>query len=101
MSNTQEKRQFTSEEWSYLTNYFVGNNYRFRENIVIPKNLGPIKIKSNEEKMIESFFESCTFKTIMSCVAGKNNLKFHFHIGSLNCLYFRLWLGSCNWFIFV
>ncbi|KAJ8982249.1 hypothetical protein NQ317_013551 [Molorchus minor] len=36
-----EKRQFTAEEWTYLTNYFVGNNYRHRENIIIPKKPGP------------------------------------------------------------
>ncbi|XP_018572385.1 mitochondrial import inner membrane translocase subunit Tim22 [Anoplophora glabripennis] len=70
MSNPQEKRHFTNEEWSSLTKYFVGNNYRYRENIIIPKNLGPVQIKSNEEKMVESFFESCFFKSLMSCVVG-------------------------------
>ncbi|CAG9772746.1 unnamed protein product [Ceutorhynchus assimilis] len=64
------KRQFTPEEWIYLTNYFVGNNYRYRENIIIPRNLGPVHIKTNEEKMVEAFFEGCPFKVIMSCVAG-------------------------------
>ncbi|KAL1502856.1 hypothetical protein ABEB36_007936 [Hypothenemus hampei] len=64
------KRLLTPEEWSTLTNYFVGNNYRYRENIIIPRNLGPVQIKSNEEKMVETFFESCPFKVIMSCVAG-------------------------------
>ncbi|XP_050305364.1 mitochondrial import inner membrane translocase subunit Tim22-like isoform X2 [Anthonomus grandis grandis] len=64
------RRQFTPEEWTKLSNYFVGNNYRYRENIVIPRNLGPVQIKTNEEKMVEAFFESCPFKVIMSCVAG-------------------------------
>ncbi|KAB0791697.1 hypothetical protein PPYR_03497 [Photinus pyralis] len=64
------KRQLTPEEWLSLTNYFVGNNYRYRENIIIPKSLGPIKIKTNEEKMVESVFESCPFKSAMSCVIG-------------------------------
>lgn len=76
MSNSQEKRQFTNEEWTFLTKYFVGNNYRYRENIIIPKNLGPVQIKSNEEKMVESFFESCFFKSLMSCVVGKYPLDF-------------------------
>ncbi|CAH1382352.1 hypothetical protein MTP99_006318 [Tenebrio molitor] len=71
MSSPQEnKRQLTPEEWSYLTQYFVGNNYRYRENIIIPKNLGPVRIKTNEEKMVEAFFESCPFKSLMSCVIG-------------------------------
>lgn len=71
MTSKEEKRSFTPDEWTFLTKYFVGNNYRYRDNIIIPKNLGPIQIKSHEEKMIETFFESCFFKTFMSCVAGK------------------------------
>lgn len=70
MSNPQERRPFTTEEWTHLTNYFIGNNYRYRENIIIPRNLGPVQIKTNEEKMVESFFESCAFKSTMSCVGG-------------------------------
>ncbi|XP_056638943.1 mitochondrial import inner membrane translocase subunit Tim22 [Diorhabda carinulata] len=70
MSESQEKRQFTAEEWDYLTKYFVGNNFRYRQNIIIPKSVGPIQIKTNEEKMVESFFESCMFKSMMSCVVG-------------------------------
>ncbi|XP_060533806.1 mitochondrial import inner membrane translocase subunit Tim22 [Cylas formicarius] len=70
MSDLPQKRPFTPEEWSYLTSYFVGNNYRYRDNIIIPKNLGPVQIKTNEEKMVEAFFESCPFKVIMSCVVG-------------------------------
>lgn len=68
----QEKRSFTAQEWDYLIKYFVGNNFRYRENIIIPKSVGPVQIKTNEEKMVESFFESCTFKSLMSCVVGKN-----------------------------
>uniref|UniRef100_A0A1B6E2J3 Mitochondrial import inner membrane translocase subunit TIM22 n=1 Tax=Clastoptera arizonana TaxID=38151 RepID=A0A1B6E2J3_9HEMI len=50
--------------------YFVGNNQRYRENIVIPAMFGAVKIKTREEKMIESVFESCPFKSAMSCVVG-------------------------------
>lgn len=57
-------------KWSFLIKHFVGNTYRYRENIIIPKNLGPVVIKTKEEKMIESFFEGCPFKTVMSCVIG-------------------------------
>lgn len=67
---TQEKRQMTPEEWLSLSNYFVGNNYRYRENIIIPKSFGPVRIKTNEEKAVEAVFESCAFKAFMSCVIG-------------------------------
>lgn len=69
-SPDSQKRQLTPEEWLTLTNYFVGNNYRYRENIIIPKALGPVKIKTKEEKMVEAAFESCPFKSAMSCVIG-------------------------------
>lgn len=71
MSNiTEPNRDLTSEQWSSFMQHFVGNNYRYRENIIIPKNQGPVQIKTNEEKMVESFFESCPFKSMMSCVMG-------------------------------
>lgn len=70
MENPQEKRELTPEEWISLTKYFVGNNYRYRENIIIPKTLGPVRIKTNEEKAVEAVFESCPFKSLMSCVIG-------------------------------
>lgn len=68
--NSENNQHFNDVTWSYLIRHFVGNTYRYRENIIIPKNLGPIVIKTKEEKMIESFFEGCPFKTMMSCVIG-------------------------------
>jgi len=50
--------------------FLVGNQQRFRENIIIPRMLGPVQIKTIEEKRIESVMESCAFKSIMSCVIG-------------------------------
>lgn len=44
--------------------------FRYRENIVIPNFMGPPKIKTNEEKLIESTVESCFFKSFMACVLG-------------------------------
>lgn len=70
MEAQQEKRQLTPEEWMDLMRHFVGNNYRYRENIIIPKTLGPVQIKTEEEKMVEAIFESCPFKSLMSCVIG-------------------------------
>ncbi|KYN29388.1 PREDICTED: mitochondrial import inner membrane translocase subunit Tim22 [Trachymyrmex cornetzi] len=50
--------------------FLVGNQQRFRENIIIPRILGPVQIKTIEEKRIDSVMESCAFKSIMSCVLG-------------------------------
>jgi hypothetical protein len=62
---------FTNEEWDRLALYMVGNNTRFRDNVIIPRMMGPVKIKTREEKMVEAAFDSCAFKTVMSCVLGK------------------------------
>lgn len=66
-----DKRVFSDEDWDVIAKYMVGNMYKFRENIIIPTNLGPVKIKTNEEKMVEAAFESCVFKSLVSCVMGK------------------------------
>jgi import inner membrane translocase subunit TIM22 len=58
------------EEMDKIALYLIGNHQRFRENIIIPRALGGGYIKSNEEKTIEGFMESCAFKSIMSCVIG-------------------------------
>ncbi|XP_075983641.1 mitochondrial import inner membrane translocase subunit Tim22 [Anticarsia gemmatalis] len=57
-------------DYDSLAKYLVGNNQRFRENIIIPRFLGPVIIKTNEEKMIEATIESCPFKSITSCIIG-------------------------------
>lgn len=58
------------EDLDKIAMYLVSSQQRFRENIIIPRALGGGYIKSNEEKAIEKFMESCTFKSIMSCVVG-------------------------------
>lgn len=57
-------------DYDSLAKYLVGNIYRYRENIIIPRVLGPVIIKTNEEKMIESTIESCPFKSLTSCIIG-------------------------------
>lgn len=47
-------------------------NTKQLDNIIIPRTLGPVTIKTNEEKMIEAVFESCAFKCFMSCVLGES-----------------------------
>ncbi|XP_041972493.1 mitochondrial import inner membrane translocase subunit Tim22 [Aricia agestis] len=59
-----------TNDFDSLTKYLVGNTYRYRENIIIPRFLGPVIIKTNEEKMIESTIESCPFKSVTSCIIG-------------------------------
>ena len=68
--SSRNRVTFTPEEWDAIARYFVGNNTRTRENIIIPRSAGPVKIKTEEEKMVEAFFESCAFKSVLSCVLG-------------------------------
>ncbi|XP_035738725.1 mitochondrial import inner membrane translocase subunit Tim22-like [Vespa mandarinia] len=65
------KRVFINDpDWDTIAVYLIGNQQRFRENIIIPRMIGPVQIKTNEEKMVERAMESCAFKSIMSCVLG-------------------------------
>ena len=63
--------QFSAEEIGALTKYFIGNTYRYRENIIIPRSVGPIHIKSADEKRVEAVMESCAFKSFVASVLGK------------------------------
>ncbi|CAD7086892.1 unnamed protein product [Hermetia illucens] len=69
---TDERRRafFENEELDELAKHYIGNFQRYRENIIVPRNIGPVKIKTNEEKMIEAAMESCVFKSVMACVLG-------------------------------
>lgn len=64
-------RGFTPQEMDSMLKYFIGNNYRYRENIIIPRTVGPIQIKTPEEKRVEAAFESCIFKSFVASVMGK------------------------------
>ena len=63
-----EKQQIS--EWDKIIMNLIGNQQRFRENIVIPRILGQVHIKSVDEKRVEMVMESCAFKSFMSCVIG-------------------------------
>lgn len=66
-----DKKVFLSDaDLDKMALFLLGNQQRFRENIIIPRMLGPVTIKTIEEKRIESVMESCVFKSIMSCVLG-------------------------------
>uniref|UniRef100_A0A336LYR2 Mitochondrial import inner membrane translocase subunit TIM22 n=1 Tax=Culicoides sonorensis TaxID=179676 RepID=A0A336LYR2_CULSO len=71
--NSENKKDFIffeKKEMDDLAKHFIGNNLRYRENIILPQTLIQYKIKTNEEKIVDAAFESCTFKSFMSCVIG-------------------------------
>ena len=66
-----ERRFFTNDgDWDKLAVYLIGTQQRFRDNIIIPRTVGPVQIKTNDEKRIERVMESCVFKSICSCCIG-------------------------------
>ncbi|XP_051172217.1 mitochondrial import inner membrane translocase subunit Tim22 [Leptopilina boulardi] len=67
-SSVKEKPRLS--EWDQIMINLIGNQQRFRENIVIPRILGQVHIKSVDEKRVEMVMESCVFKSFMSCVIG-------------------------------
>lgn len=69
--NKELQKFCEKSDYDSLAKYLVGNMTRYRENIIIPRVLGPIVIKTNEEKMIEATVESCPFKSITSCIIGE------------------------------
>jgi len=70
MDSRVNPTSLSSDEWDSVVKHLVGNNYRYRENMIIPRNLIPFEMKSKEQKMVEAAFESCAFKTVLSCVMG-------------------------------
>ncbi|XP_034945742.1 mitochondrial import inner membrane translocase subunit Tim22 [Chelonus insularis] len=71
LSKENDNRVFLHDPiWDQIAVYLIGNPHRFRNNIIIPAGVSPPKIKSNEEKAVEAVFESCVFKSLMSCVLG-------------------------------
>lgn len=59
-------------KFSYLMGRFINPETRFKtmSNIVVPNLYGAGLMRSPQELMIQSLFESCAFKAMMSCVAG-------------------------------
>ncbi|XP_077533644.1 mitochondrial import inner membrane translocase subunit Tim22 [Haemaphysalis longicornis] len=56
--------------FSELMGLLIGPNKRVRENVIFPPGLFPHKIKTKDELRVEAAFESCVFKTGISCVLG-------------------------------
>lgn len=61
---------FSPKEMDSLMKYFVGSNCKYREQIIIPRTVGPIHIKNIDEKRVEAAFESCAFKSLVASVMG-------------------------------
>ncbi|CAD1478876.1 unnamed protein product, partial [Heterotrigona itama] len=65
-----ENKTISDMDLDNIARYVIGTQQRFRENIIIPRTVGPVQLKTNEQKLIESAMESCIFKSIASCVIG-------------------------------
>lgn len=89
-SDSESKNVFLNDaELDKIALFLVGNQQRFRENIIIPRMLGPVQIKTIEEKRIERVMESCAFKSIMSCVIGIYSLILFYIYSVCKCIEHR------------
>lgn len=61
---------FREIKFSELRDALINPDTKLRKNILIPVVLGGTMLKSKEERMVERFFESCGFRTVMSAVMG-------------------------------
>lgn len=61
---------FPQRELDDVARRLISSGTQYRENIIIPRLLGPVHIKTREEKLIEATMESCAFKSGISCVLG-------------------------------
>lgn len=97
---TENKKRFLDDaELDKLALFLVGNQQRFRENIIIPRMVGPVAIKTNEEKRVERVMESCVFKSIMSCVLG-NIFSYSFpHTLACESIKIVILIGGLLWFV--
>ena len=69
-SENRQMTLFTPKEMDQIARYLVLNQRRQRENLIMPRTFTPIVMKNDNEKMVEAAFESCAFKSLLSCVAG-------------------------------
>lgn len=58
-------------KFSELRDALIDPERRRRDNLLVPNGiLGAQLLKTDNERLVERFFESCTFKTTISCVMG-------------------------------
>ena len=106
-TNKDRKISFTNEEFEKIAQNLIFTKEKYRENIVIPRLLGPVQVKTKEENAIETAFESCAFKSFMSCVIGKKitlifciNPNLQLYYIDCNFFLYRLWAWCCHRFVF-
>ena len=57
-------------KFSELRDALIGPNRIRGQRMIVPMAFGGGILKSREEKIVETAFESCAFKTVLSCVMG-------------------------------
>lgn len=71
MSSDGSSENVREINFSELMNALIGPNKRVRENVIFPVGLFPHKVKTRDELRVEAAFESCAFKTGLSCILGE------------------------------
>jgi len=66
----QRTIRFTPEEFEQATKYLTGTMMRPYPNIIVPQSAGPASVRPREEVMMQTVFESCPFRGLMSFCAG-------------------------------
>jgi import inner membrane translocase subunit TIM22 len=62
--------QLDEKEFRDVLLALLSNDPKYRQSLIVPRTLGPVVIKTREEKLVEAGFDSCIFKAVMSCVLG-------------------------------
>ncbi|CAK9816351.1 Mitochondrial import inner membrane translocase subunit Tim22 [Anthophora quadrimaculata] len=70
LPEANEKKGINDTDLDHIAMYLTTSQQRFRENIIIPRTVGPVHLMNNEEKLIQRLMESCIMKTVSSCVMG-------------------------------
>ncbi len=73
MSDNLETNNINEEKvilFSELRDALIGPNRRRSDKLLIPMTIGVQPLKTREELIVEKVFESCAFKTTLSCVMG-------------------------------
>ena len=67
---TKKDISFTSAEFEAVSKYLMGTQIRPYPNVIVPQSAGIARIQPREEIMMQSVFESCPFRGMMSFVVG-------------------------------
>ena len=70
-SDNKKKYNLTPQQVHEIQLKLLGRISKNSDNIVLPKSCLPIRLRTVDEKLVEGLFESCIFKSALSCCAGK------------------------------